>query len=552
MRLFVFTAIATAAIFPTAAATPERRSHAMPAQMTATVRALSSDAFEGRNAGTPGETRTVEYLIERFQALGLQPGGPEGRWTQPVPMIHTRIGDGTMSLTNPGSAPISLTEGKDIDLTTVRDAGHIGIAAAPLVFVGYGVDAPEARWDDYKGVDLHGKVAVFLVNDPDFKAAPGEDADGRFGGNRETYYGRWTYKFEQAAKRGAVAALIVHDTDAAGYGWSTVSASQGENYALADGGNQPVPLQGWLQHDVASRLFAAAGLDLETLRKQARSVDFHPVPLKGVSFTVNLPVQVEHIESRNVLARLPGAGHPEETVMFGAHWDAYGIGTPDAQGRTMRPGANDDALGVAGVLELARMVKESPHADRSVVFALWTGEERGLLGSEYYAAHPVWPLAKTVANMTLDILQTAGPAQNVVEVGKGNSSLDEYLDAAAKSQGRSVVSETFTERGLFYRADHFSVVRKGVPSLLLMALGGAPDLEQGGLTAGQAWLDGYMKCYHQTCDTLNPDWDLRGAAEDVDLFYDIGMKLANSRAWPTWSEGTEFKRVREITSDQRR
>jgi Zn-dependent M28 family amino/carboxypeptidase len=552
MRPLALAALATVAILPAAChQAPVEQAHAQPAQMTDTVRSLSSDAFQGRNPGTPGETKTVEYLVKRLQAMGLQPGGPDGSWTQQVPMIHTRIGDGAIRVAKAGGAAIPLTEGKDIDLTTVRGAPHIAIADAPLVFVGYGVDAPEAKWDDYKGVDLHGKVAVFLVNDPDFKAVQGEDAYGKFGGNRETYYGRWTYKFEQAAKRGAVAALIVHDTDAAGYGWSTVSASQGENYALADSGDQPVPLQGWLQHDVAARLFAAAGLDLDALRKQARSADFHPVPLKGLSFTTDLPVTVEHIQSRNVLARLPGKTHPDETVMFAAHWDAYGIGAPDAEGRTMRPGANDDGLGVAGVLELARMFKATPQTDRSLVFALWTGEERGLLGSQYYAAHPVWPLAKTVANLTMDILQTAGPARNVIEVGKGNSTLDDYLEDAAKAQGRTVVPETFSERGLFFRADHFSVVRKGVPSLLLMALGGASDLKQGGLKAGQKWLDDYMKCYHQTCDTLDPDWDLRGAAQDVDLFYDVGLKLADSRAWPTWSDGSEFKSVRETTADQR-
>ncbi|HEX7694791.1 MAG TPA: M20/M25/M40 family metallo-hydrolase, partial [Sphingomonas sp.] len=366
-------------------------------------------------------------------------------------------------------------------------------------------------------------------------------------------YGRWTYKFEEAARQGAIAALVIHDTDAAGYGWQTVSASEGENYALAsEAGTPPVPLQGWIRHDVADRLFAAAGLNLDDLRKQARSASFRPVTLKGLSFEATLPVTVKHIQSRNVLARLPGKTHADETVMFGAHWDAYGLGTPDAQGRTMRPGANDDGLGVAGVLELARMFKAAPRTDRSLVFALWTGEERGLLGSEYYAEHPVWPLAKTAADMTMDILQTAGPARNVVEVGKGNSSLDQYLEGAAKAQGRAVVPETFTEKGLFYRADHFSVVRRGVPSLLLMALGGAPDLKQGGLTAGQTWLDGYMKCYHQTCDTLDPDWDLRGAAQDVDLFYDIGLKLADSRAWPTWNAGSEFKRIRETTVSERR
>ena len=553
MRHIAAAAVLALAAGQAGAAAPASHQLASPDQMRATVKMLSSTPFEGRSPGTPGEERTVDYLVQRLKTMGLQPGGPDGSWTQQVPMIRTQIGGGTIAIKQADGKAMPLAQGTDINLTTVRADPRIAIPDAPIVFVGYGVDAPEAHWDDFKSADLHGKVVVFLVNDPDFAAIKGEDAFGRFGGKRMTYYGRWTYKFEEAARQGAIAALVIHDTDAAGYGWQTVSASEGENYALAsEAGTPPVPLQGWIRHDVADRLFAAAGLNLDDLRKQARSASFRPVTLKGLSFEATLPVTVKHIQSRNVLARLPGKTHADETVMFGAHWDAYGLGTPDAQGRTMRPGANDDGLGVAGVLELARMFKAAPRTDRSLVFALWTGEERGLLGSEYYAEHPVWPLAKTAADMTMDILQTAGPARNVVEVGKGNSSLDQYLEGAAKAQGRAVVPETFTEKGLFYRADHFSVVRRGVPSLLLMALGAAPDLKQGGIEAGQAWLDGYVKCYHQTCDTLDPDWDLRGAAQDIDLFYDVGLKLADSRVWPSWNAGSEFKRIREKTAAERR
>jgi Zn-dependent M28 family amino/carboxypeptidase len=523
-----------------------------PARLSATAKMLGSDAFQGRNPGTPGETRTVDYLVGRFKAIGLQPGGPDGRWTQTVPLIHTNLSDGAVTIDHACGQPIPLRQGTDIDLTTVRPAPNVTIDHVPMVFVGYGVTAPEEKWDDFKGIDLHGKVAVFLVNDPDFAAEPGDDAAGKFGGKRMTYYGRWTYKFAEAARRGAIAALVIHDTDAAGYGWSTVSASHGENYDIVRApGHEGVPLQGWLQHDVATRLFAAAGLNLDMLRKQARSSAFHPVTLKGLTFTTALPVKTERIESHNVLAKLPGKTHPQETVMFGAHWDAYGIGPADAQGRTIRPGANDDGLGDAGVLELARLFKATPQTDRTTVFAIWTAEERGLLGSEYYAEHPVYPLAKTVADLTMDILQTAGPAKNVIEVGVGNSSLDNDLKQAAAAQGRTVEGESAVERGLFYRADHFSVAQRGVPSLLLMALGGPPDLVSGGKAAGQQWLDGYMKCYHQTCDQWSPDWDLRGAAQDVDLFYSVGLKLANSRAWPTWTPGSQFGRLRQQSASER-
>jgi len=525
-----------------------------PQRLSRIVQTLASDAFEGRAAGTPGEARTAEYLIGQFKALGLEPGGPHGQYVQQVPLVNTQLGAGRLSITQgDGAQALPLVQGETINVTTVRPDPHIAIHDAPLVFVGYGVDAPDQNWDDYKGVDLHGKVAVFLVNDPDFEAQPGDDAEGRFGGRRMSYFGRWTYKFAEAARRGAVAALIVHDTEGAGYGWQTVIANQGGNSDIVRApGDEGVPLQGWLAHEASDRLFSAAGLDLPQLRVQARSAAFRPVALKGLSFSADLPVSVTAVQSQNFLARLPGKTHAEETLLFGAHWDAYGVGAPDAQGRSIRAGANDDALGLAGVLELARLFKAAAQTDRTLIFAAWTAEERGLLGSEYYAAHPVYPLAKTVAVLNLDILQTAGPARNVVEVGMGNSSLDGLLQEAAAAQGRVVEPETFVERGLFYRADHFPMARRGVPALLLMALGGAPDLVFGGKQAGQQWLDGYMKCYHQACDTWSADWDLRGAAQDVDLYYAMATALANGRDWPRWNEGVAFKAVREQTADQRR
>ncbi len=518
-----------------------------PERLSADVKTLASDAFEGRAPGTPGETKTIAWLIAQFKAMKAQPGGPNGSWTQPVPLVHTRMGSGTVR-----AGDTTLAQGRDVYLSTVRGVDRVAIANAPMVFVGYGVSAPERGWDDFKGLDLKGKVAVFLVNDPDFEAVAGDDAKGRFGDRRMTYYGRWTYKYEEAARRGAVAALIVHDTPGAGYGWNTVTAPAGENYDIVRKDPESrVMLQGWLEGGAATRLFAASGLDLAEMRKAARRSDFRPVALKQ-AFTTDLPVQHDTAVSQNVLAKLPGKTHPDEVVMFGAHWDAYGIGAPDAQGRTIRPGANDDGLGVAGVLELARKFAKAPRTDRSLVFALWSGEERGLLGSETYAVNPVYPAAKTVANLTLDILQTAGPAKDVMLVGAGQNSLEDMLGDAATAQGRVVTPEALPERGLFYRADHFSVARRGVPTLLLMAISGAPDLVNGGRTAGQAWLDGYMKCYHQTCDAWSADWDLRGAAQDVDLFQTIGTKLANSRLWPEWRNGSEFKSVRAETAGERK
>ena len=537
-RRYLAAAALLAASPATAQVSPER--------LSADVKTLASDAFEGRAPGTPGETKTIAWLIAQFKAMKAQPGGPNGSWTQAVPLVHTRMGSGTVRA---GDTP--LVQGRDVYLSTVRGVDRVAIANAPMVFVGYGVSAPERGWDDFKGLDLKGKVAVFLVNDPDFEAVAGDDAKGKFGDRRMTYDGRWTYKYEEAARRGAVAALIVHDTPGAGYGWNTVTAPAGENYdILRKDPESRVLLQGWLEVGAATRLFAASGLDLATFRKAARRSDFRPVALKQ-TFTTDLPVKHDTAVSQNVLAKLPGKTHPGEVVMFGAHWDAYGIGAPDAQGRTIRPGANDDGLGVAGVLELARNFAKAPRTDRSLVFALWSGEERGLLGSETYAVNPVYPAAKTVANLTLDILQTAGPAKDVMLVGAGQNSLEDMLGDAAKAQGRVVTPEALPERGLFYRADHFSVARRGVPTLLLMAISGAPDLVEGGRTAGQVWLDGYMKCYHQTCDAWGVDWDLRGAAQDVDLFQTIGTKLANSRSWPEWRDGSEFKSVRAETAGER-
>jgi Zn-dependent M28 family amino/carboxypeptidase len=526
-----------------------------PSRLSEIVKVLASDEFEGRAPGTPGEEKTVAYLVDRFAALGLQPGGESGGWTQAVPLIHTQILEPAHLTLTVGDERHRLEQPRDIEVSTVRPLETIEINEAPVVFVGYGVDAPERQWDDFGDVDLAGKVAVFLVNDPDFAAQPDEPVAGRFGNRRMTYYGRWTHKFEEAARRGAIAALVIHETAAAGYGWKVASSSPGEDYSIVrgKGAAEKLSLQGWLQGDAAERLFGDAGLDHDELRVRARSPDFQAFELDDVRFSADLRVQVEEIESRNVLARLPGARRPDETIIIAAHWDAYGLGEPDAEGRRVRPGANDDALGAAGVLELARVLKAEPPLERSVVFALWTAEESGLLGSEAYASDPIYPLETTVANLTLDILQTAGPARDVILVGEGQSDLERDLERAAAEQGRVVTPESLPENGLFFRADHFSLARRGVPVLLIMAIAGGSDLVDGGRAAGDRWIADYVShCYHQTCDSWDPSWDLRGAAQDVALFQTVVQDLGNSTRWPQWQPSSEFKAIRDESADSRR
>jgi len=445
--------------------------------------------------------------------------------------------------------------GKQVYLSTLHPDDRALIERAPLVFVGYGVNAPERQWDDFKGVDLKGKVAVILVNDPDFEATKDEPVNGRFGGKTMTYYGRWTYKYEEASRHGAIGALIVHDTPAAGYGWNVVTSPQGENYDIVRAPDKvtSLVLQGWIEGQAATALFADAGLDFAALRKQARHPDFHPVVLKGMTFVADIAVAHEVVESHNVLAKITGSARPDEVVFYGAHWDAYGKGPPDAQGNTIRRGANDDGLGVAALLEIARSFKTLPPPKRSIVFGFWTAEERGLLGSEAYALDPVYPMDKTVANLTFDILQTAGKARDVILVGAGQDTLEDDLARFAQSQGRTVTPESLPERGLFYRADHFSFAKRGVPVLLMMGIAGASELVEGGRAAGQKWVDDYTgHCYHQPCDAYGPEWHLDGALQDIGLMLDVGRDLANSSRWPEWKDASEFKTVRAKSDGARR
>jgi Zn-dependent M28 family amino/carboxypeptidase len=523
-------------------------------RMSEVTRVLASDEFQGRAPGTPGEAKTIPYLIDQFKAAGLEPAGENGGWTQTVPMIHTQLKTpGTVSVSQGGqTTPLRFPD--DVYLGTVRPVDRVAIENAPMVFVGYGVTAPERGWDDFKGVDLKGKVAVILVNDPDFEAAPGEPVAGKFGGKTMTYYGRWTYKYEEAARRGAIAALVVHETEAAGYPWTVVKSPAGESYAIALPADapQPVLMQGWIQRDAAAALLKRAGYDYDTVKRQARTAGFKPIDLKAM-LSADIPVTLAHITSHNVIGKLTGTTYPDETISYGVHWDAYGVGPADAEGRTIRPGAADDALGLAAMLEDVRLFASGPRPQRTLVFAAWTAEERGLLGSEYYAQHPLFPMETMVANLTLDTLQWNGPVKDAVLVGRGQSGDMEALMAdAAKAQGRYVTDENHPERGLFYRADHFSFAKRGVPVLLDMALAGAYDMVDGGRPAGEKWLSDFTStCYHQTCDAWSPKWDLRGAAQEAEMFYAIGARLANSRDWPQWSATSEFAKVRAASAAAR-
>jgi len=516
------------------------------------IRILASDAFEGRGPGTAAEAKVIAYVINAYKAYGLEPAGDDGGWTQATPLRRfTLKGPIGLAFEHNGQRT-PLTQGEDAVAMTEVPVSAVAIKDAPLVFVGYGVKAPERGWDDFKGVDLKGKVAVMLINDPDFEATPSDGAYGRFDGKSMTYYGRWTYKFEEAARQGALGVLIVHETAPAAYGWAIVKNSntipQFDIVRTEPFKTHPL-VQGWIQRDVAKALFASAGLDFDALKKAARQTDFRPVVLKGVGFSADYGVQVDTIVSHNIVAKITGAVHPKETVLYSAHWDHLGIGPPDAKGDRIYNGALDNASGVAGMLEIARAFASGPRPQRTVAFIAMTAEEKGLLGSAYYADHPLFPLATTVADLNLDGVQVAGPAKDVSVQGDAKSTLQDLLAADAKAEGRYFSPDAHLEEGHFYRADHFSLAKVGVPAITLE---GGEDLYQGGVAAGEAAHKDYTAHrYHQPADEWRADWDLRGAVLDLGLYYALGEQLANSRLWPSWKTGSEFKAVRDLTAAER-
>lgn len=516
-------------------------------RMSADVKALSDDSFEGRGINTPAEPLTIDYLSKGFAAAGFQPGGKDGVWTQAVQLRQFTVQNPSVSVTT-GSKATTLTPGTDVVVSTRGALGDVNFKDTPMVFAGYGVTAPERGWNDFKDVDVKGKIVVVLINDPDFYAPEANT----FGGKAMTYYGRWTYKYEEAAKHGAAGVLIIHDTAAASYGWTTVKNSwTGPQFDIVrpDPSKQFTGLEGWLSAEAAQDLFANAGLDLEALKVAARSKDFKPVDLK-TTLSGSYQVTAKEIVSHNVIARLPGTKHADETVVYGAHWDHIGIGAPDANGDKIFNGAVDNGTGIAALLELARAFGKAPKPDRSVVMIAFTAEESGLLGSEYYASNPVYPLEKTVAGINMDALNVSGATKNIVVVGNGQSSLEDDLGGFAKAQNRILSPDETPEAGYFFRSDHFPFVKRGVP--MLYAKGGK-DLIKGGIEAGKAKDADYRaKRYHQADDEWSADWDMAGMVEDVTLYYQIGAKLANSRAWPQWRPTSEFKAARDKSVDQRK
>jgi Zn-dependent M28 family amino/carboxypeptidase len=555
MAVFHTTLALAAVLLASGEARAQDSSPIEPARLSQIVKVLASDELLGRAPGGPGEPKTLEYIIQQFKEVGLEPGGENKGWTQKVPLVRFQMGDNVSLKLRSGGQTVSLRQGQEVMVNTQRPLARVKIDKVPLVFVGYGVSAAERGWDDFKGTDVRGKIVLFLINDPDFEAQEGEPVRGKFGGQAATYYARWTYKFEEAARRGAIGALIVHETPGAGYGWSTVTANNGQSFDIvrAQPEKEKVLMQGWIHRDAAAALFTRSGLDLEKLKVEARKATFKPVLLKGVSLSADYTLTHSRADSHNVIGRLPGSKRPQESILYGGHWDAYGVGPADASGSTVRHGAVDDAIGIAGMIEIARAFQKGPRPERSLVFAAWTAEEPGLLGSEYYGKHPLQPLDTMVANLTIDILQTAGPSRDVVLVGHGQNELEDALAQAAARQGRTVTPDAKPERGLFYRADHFSLAKRGVPVLLLMALGGGHDLVNGGREAGDRWVADYTsRCYHQPCDAWSESWDLRGAAQDVQLLYEIGRELASSDRWPAWKAGSEFKEIRDRSAAVRK
>jgi len=525
-----------------------------PQRLSAVVKTLSSDAFEGRGPATVGETRTVEYVIAQMKAAGLQPGGDlkggKRGWTQAVPLLRAEItGAPKLAVTVKGK-PQPLTQGNEVAIRAAMDGSKsVSIVDAPLVFIGYGVKAPERNWDDFKGVDLRGKIAVVLINDADFESGVGD-----FGGKAMTYYGRWTYKFEEAARQGAKGLLIVHETDPASYGWATVKNSN-TNTMFDIVREQPASvhpqLEGWMQRDLAVDLFKRAGLDFDALKKLAQTRDFKPVELKDTTFSAAYAVDAKVITSQNIAGRLNGSKRPDETVIYSAHWDHLGVGQPDAKGDRIYNGAVDNATGTAALLELGRAfahAKKKP--ERSIVFLNVTAEEKGLLGSEYYSANPLYPLGKTVAVLNMDALDPHGPSRNFTTSGSAKVDLLDQLIGTAKQWKLEYTTDPKPEAGHFFRSDHFPFAKRGVPAI---SFGSGNDLIAGGVAAGDAIEKAYVADrYHQPADQWEADWAFTGMARDLQLLYTVGSDLANSRAWPNWSKDSEFRAARDATAAQRK
>ena len=504
------------------------------------VKTLASDEFEGRGPGTAGEDKTVDYIKAQFERLGLQPGN-NGDWFQTVPMVVTEADPATSMTITVGGKPHALKFGPDMVIGTRTGKQEVKIDDSELVFVGYGVDAPEQNWNDYAGVDVKGKTVVLLINDPGFHAQD----DSLFEGKRMTYYGRWTYKFEEAARKGAAAAIIIHDDAGASYGWDVVKNSwSGPQYDLPanDDPDPRLPAQGWITGEQAKTLFADAGLDVDALRAAAGKRGFKAVPMKA-KMALDLKSTSNEKSSRNVVGMLPGSEKPDEAIVYMAHWDHLGKHEGET-GDNIYNGAVDNATGVAGVIEIAeKFARSEPKPKRSVVFLAVTLEESGLLGSKYYVAHPSIPMDKTVAVINMDAMSVAGRSKDMTVVGMGNSELEDILANAVKPQNRVLKMEASPESGFYFRSDHFNFAKAGVPALYAK---GGTDLVDGGIDGGKAAEADYRdKRYHKAADQYDASWKLDGIVEDLNALYIVGNTVANDASWPNWLKTSAFRAKRD-------
>ena len=528
-----------------AAGTPE----VDPQRLLGHIQTLASDEFEGRSPGTVGEDRSIAYITEQFKAIGLEPGNPDGSYLQEVPLVGIE-GKATMSLTS-GGRPVAMEEKRDFVASTARVAPRISLTDSPLVFVGYGVQAKEYKWDDYKGLDAHGKTLVMLINDPPIEDPlhPGQLDPKMFKGKAMTYYGRWTYKYEIASKLGAAGVLIVHETEPASYDWSVVVHSwSGEAFSLADssGNADRVAVQGWITLEKAKELFAQAGQDFDALKAQARTREFKPVALNA-TVSVNIENKLREVRSHNVVGRLVGSDPVlrQQWILYTAHWDHFGRHS-GAEGTQVFRGAVDNASGVGGVIEIARsFVHTRPRPKRSILFMAVTAEEQGLLGSTYYAEHPLYPLNQTLADINIDVVGTWGRTRDVQVVGFGENTLEDDLAQVLKSEHRVLVPDQTPEKGSYFRSDQFSFARVGVPGMDLKAgidvLGKPPGW-------GQSQYEQYEReRYHSPADRVYPDWDLSGAAQDMTDLYQVGLALSEAPRWPRWRADSEFRAIREVS-----
>jgi Zn-dependent M28 family amino/carboxypeptidase len=538
--------ISAALILPLlAAAAPAAEIDAQ--RIKAHVRVLSSDAFLGRGPAQVGDPFTIEYLSRQFAAAGLQPGGENGSWYQEVPLVrYDRIGPARLSAQVAGQA-VPLVTGRNITAASTV-VGKTVLKDAPIVFLGYGMVAPEVGWNSFEGVDLKGKVAVFLAGDPDFET----DRPGEFGGRALVYGGRFGAKAAAAAKAGAAAVLVVHETAPASYPWSQVANNEGApTFGLPPApGSTALGLSGWLHRDAAVDLFRRAGLDFDALKIRAREKSFRALAIGDARLSAELEMRSTPVISRNVVARLPGARFPRETVLYGAHWDANGIGAADGRGDTIRNGAVDNATGTATLLEIARAFARGKRPQRTILFIAYTAEEKGLLGAEHYVSNPLAPLETTAAVFNLDPHVVIGRARSLDLIGGGRTSLESDLVRVARRHGLRVEEERSPEAGWYFRSDHFAFAKKGVPAVAFRA---GRDLVRGGKAAGDAAIEDYnANRYHQTTDEFDPRWDMAGAAQEGQVAFELGRELASSRHWPTWNDGVEYKRIRAATAAARR